>query len=191
MSLPKSVEREHLHRRRISCDAFRREDGLWDIDGHMTDIKEYRVEANEEGRSVEAGEPYHDMSIRITIDKQFLIHEVHTSMDSTPFGMCSKITKAFKCLEGTRLGPGWHRKTRELLGGIKGCTHLHDLLKPVATTAVQAVWPMMDEDMRQYSAALALNSCHTWAQSSSVVREYFPTLYRSADSVSYEKDLMG
>ena len=190
MSLPQSVEREHLHSRRVSCDAFQRADGLWDIDGHMTDVKHYRVEANEEGRSVEAGEPYHDMSIRITIDKQFLIHEVHASMQATPFKMCPKITNAFKRLEGTRLGPGWHRKTRDLLGGVKGCTHLHELLKPVATTAVQAIWPMMDENMRQYSAALALNSCHTWSQSSDVVREYFPQLYKSVDSVLYEKDLM-
>lgn len=191
MSLPESVEREHLHTRRISCEAFRRTDGLWDIDGHMMDVKTYYVEANEEGRTVEAGEPYHDMSLRITIDKQFLIHEVHATMAATPFQMCPKITAAFKQLEGTRLGPGWHSKTRELLGGTKGCTHLLELLRPIATTAVQAIWPMMDENMRQYSAALALNTCHSWSQSGEVVKQYFPKLYKSEDSVKFEKDLMG
>ncbi|PID46660.1 MAG: hypothetical protein CSB47_02850 [Proteobacteria bacterium] len=183
MSLPEPVEREHLHSRRVKCDAYRRADGLWDIDGQVVDFKHYFVEANEEGRTLEVGEPYHDLSLRMTIDQQFLIHEIHASMDATPFGMCPRITEAFKCLEGTRLGPGWHRKAKDLLGGTKGCTHLLELLKPVATTAIQAIWPMMDEQMRQYSSALALNTCHTWSQSSDVVREYFPKLYKAADQV--------
>lgn len=191
MPLPQSAKREHLHRRRVSCDAFRREDGLWDIDGHMSDVKEYYVEANEEGRTVEAGEPYHDMYLRMTLDQQFLIHEVIAVMDSTPFGSCPKITAAFKVLEGTRIGPGWHSKTRELLGGVKGCTHLLELLKPIATTAVQAIWPMMDESMRQYSVTLALNTCHSWSQSGEVVRIHFPSLYKSEASAEREKDLMG
>jgi len=191
MPLPEPAKRELLHRRRVYCDAFRREDGLWDIDARMTDTKSYDIAANEEGNSWETDEAYHDMHLRITLDKQFLIHEVHAAMDSMPFGMCTRITKAFKKLEGTRIGPGWHGKTRELLGGIKGCTHIHDLLKPIATTAVQAIFPLSDEAVRNASAVLALNSCHTWSQSSDMVKIHFSDLYVSEKSKRFEKDLMG
>ena len=35
------VERKHLHTRRYEFQGFQRADGLWDIEGHMTDTKTY------------------------------------------------------------------------------------------------------------------------------------------------------
>lgn len=177
MPLPTAVNRERIHRRSVVCDAFRREDGLWDIDAYMSDVKDHKTEANVEGRTVEAGDPFHDMGLRITIDQRFLIHEVHATMDATPFKMCPRITGAFKKLEGTRIGPGWSQKTKDLLSGVQGCTHLYDLLKPVSTTAIQAIFPMLNDNIKQMAFGLVINSCHSWGESSQVVRDHFPQFY--------------
>ena len=56
MPLSPSVERDHLHLRQVECRGFSRKDGLWDIEGHMTDKKSYGFPNKARGH-VEAGEP--------------------------------------------------------------------------------------------------------------------------------------
>ena len=53
--------------------------------------------------------------------------------------MCGDIAPDFKKLIGLRIGGGFHRAVRERLGGVHGCTHIVELLGPVATTAFQTV----------------------------------------------------
>ena len=58
-----------------------------------------------------------------------------------PYSVCGAITDNFKALVGVRIAPGWTLETRALLGGVKGCTHLVELLGPIATTAFQTIYP--------------------------------------------------
>jgi hypothetical protein len=45
MPLPSpAVPRTHIHTRRIACEAYEREDGLWDVEANMTDVKTYDVD---------------------------------------------------------------------------------------------------------------------------------------------------
>ena len=46
MPLSPPVGRQHLHTRRVTCQGFFRDDGLWDIEGRITDEKTYE-HANE------------------------------------------------------------------------------------------------------------------------------------------------
>ena len=42
MPLPiQDVERELTHTRRVRFEGYRRADGLWDIEGHLTDVKNH------------------------------------------------------------------------------------------------------------------------------------------------------
>ena len=41
MPLPATKEREHIHTRTITINAFRRKDGLLDVDGRITDVKPF------------------------------------------------------------------------------------------------------------------------------------------------------
>jgi hypothetical protein len=41
MSLSPPASRDPIHDRRIDCRGYRRSDGLWDIEGHLTDTKTY------------------------------------------------------------------------------------------------------------------------------------------------------
>jgi hypothetical protein len=178
MPLSKPVRRTLAHQRRVRCNGYQREDGLWDIEGHMTDVKTQALDNPERGGYVAAGEPFHELGLRITLDQQLLIHEVEAYIDHSPFRMCPGVVGAFQTLKGTRIGPGWQRQVKELLGGVQGCTHLSELLQPIATTAVQTLWPSAKEDVMKLGAQVMLNSCRTWASDSEVIKTYLPELYK-------------
>ena len=58
MPLSPPVEREPIHTRKVTCRGYLRQDGLWDVEGHMTDQKSYAYPNDYRGQ-IEAGEPVH------------------------------------------------------------------------------------------------------------------------------------
>ena len=177
MPLSKPARRMLQHRRTVECCGYQRDDGLWDIEARMLDIKTETVPLPLRG-DVPAGEPFHDIGIRVTLDQQMLIHAVEAFIDYSPFELCRGVAASFKQLEGTRIGPGWQRKCKELLGGHRGCTHLNELLQPVATTAIQTLWPNSDIEVMKLGAGIMINSCQSWAQNSEVIQELLPEHYK-------------
>ncbi|WP_207061064.1 DUF2889 domain-containing protein [Motiliproteus sp. SC1-56] len=180
MPLPPPAPRRKAHRREVTCEGFERDDGLWDIEGRMTDVKTYAIENRDRGGLIPAGEPLHDMALRLTISLDGTIHQVEAVIDHAPFSICPRITGAFKQLEGQRIGPGWNRLVRRLFAGTQGCTHLMELLGPIATTAFQAT-----SSARKAKAAAEdngrepgiINSCHALAADGEVVRDFWPAHY--------------
>jgi hypothetical protein len=199
MPLSPPIGRQHLHTRRVTCQGFFREDGLWDIEGHITDEKSYE-HANEWRGPPKPGEFVHDMSIRLTIDRKFNIVDVEAVTDKSPYSMCGDITPNFKKLIGLRIGGGFHREARARLGGVQGCTHIVELLGPVATTAFQTVASRKAQDLDRAHRAKAgtpsrtgvapapprkpymLDTCHTWASDSDVTRRWVPHFYTGPDA---------
>ncbi len=111
MGLPPPVEREAFHHRRIAVDGYRRSDGLWDIEAHMTDTKSYGFENDWRGR-IEPGEPLHDMWLRVTLDDAMVVRDVVAAADAHPFRICPEITGNFRALIGETVGAGWSRRVR-------------------------------------------------------------------------------
>src|SRR5579883_105443 len=138
MPLSPPAPREHLHTRQVECRGYLRSDGLWEVEGHMTDVKTYSFPSDERG-TVEAGTPVHDMWIRITLDEEMVIRAVEAVTDAAPFALCPAITPNFQRLVGLAIRPGFLPKVRQLLGGTEGCTHLVELMGPIATTAFQTL----------------------------------------------------
>ncbi len=183
MPLNNPVPRKLMHMRAIECKGYEREDGLWDIEAHLVDTKSYLHTRRHGGRARQPGEPVHDMWLRVTIDLDMKIHDVKAVTDSGPYPHCGDITPNFKALTGVTIGPGWRRKTLELLGGIKGCTHLVELLGPLGTTAFQATGRA--RDARTAGKPLTrkpyqLNACHVYKDDSDAVRERWPQFYTGA-----------
>ncbi len=148
MPLSPPVGRQHLHTRRVTCQGFFREDGLWDIEGRITDEKSYE-HANEWRGPLKPGDFVHDMSIRLTLDHKFTIVDVEAVTDKSPYQICGDVAPDFKKLIGLRIGGGFHREVRARLGGVHGCTHIVELLGPVATTAFQTVSSRKARDLNQ------------------------------------------
>src|SRR3954467_9781924 len=126
-TLPPPAQRTHIHTRTVVFNGYHREDGLWDIEAMMNDTKSYAYDTHDRGR-LEAGDPIHGMAIRLTVDDHMKITDVAVAMPATPFPECQQSKPPFTGLIGRTLGPGWRRAIEETMGGIRGCTHLRELL---------------------------------------------------------------
>ncbi|MCF7981051.1 MAG: DUF2889 domain-containing protein [Pseudomonadales bacterium] len=179
MPLPDSVEREHIHTRTIVCQGFRRRDGLWDIEANLQDIRTYGVD-NEYRHRIEAGEPVHSMYLRVTLDIEFVIHDVVAVSDYVPAAACTSVPDGMKKLIGMRIESGWMKKVQERVGGVRGCTHLIELLRPIATTAYQTMYREVEEHNMNKSEKVkprVINSCVTWASNGEKVKKRWPEFY--------------
>lgn len=181
MPLSKPAEREHIHTREVHCTGYRRADGLWDVEGHLTDVKTYAFTNSERG-SVTPGEPIHEMWIRLTVDDDLHIHDVEAVTEFSPFGICKDIAPNFKRLIGVSIGTGWRRAVNQRLGGVEGCTHIVEMLGPVATTAFQTIFPLKRKDSPEGPAAdnkppRLLNTCHAFRSDGPKVKEFWPDHY--------------
>ena len=180
MPLTNPAPRRPIHTRAIECKGYEREDGLWDIEAHLVDTKTDLHTRRNGGRERQPGEPVHDMWIRITIDLDMKIHAAEAKTDEGPYPICGNIAPNFKALAGVTVGPGWRKAIAERLGGIKGCTHLVELLGPLGTTAFQATGRV--RNARSAGKPLTkkpyqLNSCHVYKDDSQAVAERWPQFY--------------
>lgn len=189
MPLPEAAPRKHLHTRAIEYRGYEREDGLWDIEAHMTDVKTYEFSNNWRG-TVAVGEPLHEMLLRLTIDDNFEIRDVEAATENSPFQICPDITPNYKKLIGITMGPGWRKAIRTKVGGTEGCTHLTELLFPMATVAMQTIWPVKAqrrkkpvEEQKSTRRPPVLDTCHAWSTDSPVVRDNAPKFYTGNDPV--------
>jgi hypothetical protein len=192
MPLSDAAPREHLHTRQVECRGFLREDGLWDIEGHLTDRKTYSFESDERGE-ITAGTPIHDMWVRMTIDDDMVIRAIEAVTDASPYGMCPSITPNFQRLVGLSVRPGFIPKVKQLLGGVEGCTHLVELMGPLATTAYQTFFSARGREKRERERIERgeappdtanqrpplLATCHTFAVDSPVVQRIWPNFYKA------------
>lgn len=181
MPLPAPQAREHLHTRAVVYRGYLREDGLWDIEAEMTDTKTYALDRSERG-DMPPGTPIHGMAIRATVDDQMTIREISTAMDHTPFGECRQGTDPMQQMVGATMGPGWRQAIEKALGGIKGCTHLRELLFNMATAAYQTVPVYRERQRRQSGVPEAENAappyhlgkCLAWDFNGPVVQRHYP-----------------
>lgn len=183
MPLSEPAAREHRHTRRLDMRGYRREDGLWDIEGHMTDTKTYQFE-NEHRGTVTPGTALHDMWIRLTLDDALLVHDIEVTLDKGPLAICPAIAPNFAVLKGLRIAPGWYLKVKKLLGGVNGCVHLTEMLGPMATVAFQTIGPsrVKSPDGVPFGEAKGkrpqrIDSCHALASDGEVVKKRWPEFY--------------
>ena len=177
MPLPDTeVERELRHTRRVRYEGYKRADGLWDIEAHLTDIKNHDFNLKTGVRR--AGQPIHSMWIRITIDRRMAIVAATASSDAVPYpGGCETIAPAYRKLIGLSLMKNFKKNVAELLGGTRGCTHLTEMLAYLPTAAVQTFAGLVREDEGD-AKPFQLDHCHALETTTDTVREYYPKWYR-------------
>lgn len=183
--LPPASPRRLSHTRTVVYRGYDREDGLWDIEAELTDVKPYTFEVPNE-RPFPAEEPIHGLSIRITLDDQFVIHDIVSSMDDIPHPECAGAPVHMHRLKGQRMGAGWRKLIQQHIGGTEGCTHLREMLFNMATAAFQTLpsgqWQRRERrgepHPAQNEAPFFLNQCHTWAVDSPTVARAYPMFYK-------------
>lgn len=176
--LPPAVERTPLHVREVRVEGFRRDDGLWEFDATLRDTKRYDFHSRFRG-DMPAGTPVHDMGLRVAVDDDLVIREAGAVMAATPFPDCPGAAAAYEALVGLRIGAGWTRRVRERVAPVAGCTHLFELLRPLATTVFQTVGPLRQgsDTTPTGRRPRMIDSCHGWRRSGEGVRALHPDWY--------------
>ena len=140
MPLSPPVPRALRHTRAIQVEAFARDDGLWDLDARISDIKERDI-ALASGVRV-GGTPIHALSLRVTIDRELVIVDAEAASDAVPYpGHCDSFSHAYKGLIGLCLTKNFRLGLKEHLSGVLGCTHLTELAQILPTAAVGGAQP--------------------------------------------------
>jgi len=176
---PPSSPRAKKHTRTITVEAYAREDGLWDLDAQITDIKTFDTRLAAAIRP--AGQPVHDLSLRVTIDTRMNIVDAASSSDAVPYaGYCDTISPAYRKLIGLNLMKDFRQSVKERLGGTEGCTHVTELALILPTAAVQAfagaVFDTRDgsHDDTSSQKPFQLDRCHALRTDGAAVAKYYP-----------------
>lgn len=203
MPLSEPVARKPLHRRLIDCRGYEREDGLFDIEGRLTDTKDYGFDTTLRGR-LQSGDYIHNMWMRVTLDATFTIVDIEAVSDDHPYPNCDEIVGNYKKLIGERIVSGFTKKTERAVGRDQGCTHHTGLLRDLATVAFQTMGPLLATRRRKQLAASKENEievkipevfkssrkppmidgCHALKSDNPNVKQFFPKWYTGDDTSS-------
>jgi len=117
--------------------------------------------------------------MRLTVDLDMLIHEAVAVTDAGPFTPCGDITHRFGELKGKRIGRGWTKTLKDVLGGPNGCTHHWELLGRLAMVAYQSTYSAKQNRPRKPGEVpYQFNTCHMYAAASPETLRRWPDLYR-------------
>ncbi len=175
MPLPAAAPRRPLHTRTITCEGFQREDGLWDIDAHIVDTKSYDVAIARRG-AVEAGRHIHGMWLRVTLDAAYVIRDIAAATDAAPWPVCFEAPPMLAPLKGMSLGPGFAEEIRRRVDRRDACTHLIELLRPIATAAFQTIVlsPAEDGAVPDNPGPVVIDTCRAFRRDGPIVRALWP-----------------
>ena len=145
---------------------------------HLTDTKTVPF-VRTHGEVRQPGDPLHDHWLRLTIESDMVIHDVVAAIDQGPQFHCGEIIPNFKSLIGLKIGAGWRKDISTRVGGVKGCTHLVELLGPLGTTAFHASGKTREKFDTGVMAKkpIQLNSCHVYKDDGALVLKRWPTFY--------------
>jgi hypothetical protein len=188
MALPPAApERQLKHTRRIDVQIYARGAGLWEVDAVITDVKTRDAHLAESVRR--AGDPIHDMLLRLVIDEAFNVIEAGSETRAMPYpGECDQLGDAYGRLVGLNLMKGFRYAVLERLGGVAGCTHLTELAQVLPTAVVQAFAGDVINtrgDGPDAKQPFQLDRCHALRTDGHAVRTFYPRWYKPAASESH------
>jgi hypothetical protein len=183
MPLPSpAAPRTLMHTRKIQFEGYVRDDGLWDIEGHLVDTKPMDMPLSAGVRA--AGEPIHEMWVRLTIDRKMNVIEAFACTDAMPYsGACNRITPDYSRLKGSNLLQGFRHTVKQLFGEVKGCTHLNEMLGHLPTAAVQSFAGRKRDNQDDGRKPFQLDRCHALATNSDTVLRFYPKWYRESGAI--------
>jgi hypothetical protein len=75
---------------------------------------------------------------------------------------------------------GFRKRTWELLGSVRGCTHLTEMLGGLPTAAIQTFAGEMPEEGEGGGKPFQLDQCHALETTSETVKVWYPKWYKAA-----------
>jgi hypothetical protein len=170
-----------MHRRSVECLGYLRDDGLWEVEARLLDTKPFARQDRRHGLR-QAGDPVHDIRLRLAVDDKLTIHEAATTMQVTPYPTCVDVEGILQRLVGESIGKGWRALVRRKIGRLETCTHLSELLGPAVTTLFQTMSNgknpegrnSIDDRRDAIEPPFFIGGCYSWRTDGPVVAEFFP-----------------
>ena len=147
-TLSAPVARHKNHQRTITLNGYVREDGLFDIEAELIDTKAYSFPSRAHGE-IKKGEALHHMHVRVTVCENFEVKAAEAVTYAGPYHECPQGAKAIENLVGKTIQPGWKKIVQRAIGGQQGCTHITELMGPVATIAFQTIYAEKAKRLRE------------------------------------------
>lgn len=179
-----NVERHEIHHRQIDIRFFQRSDELFEVEGRLLDRKTHPFRRVLHDHDTPAGTPLHDIVVRLIVDESLLVHDVSATLAASPFEVCRGAANTLAPLKGLRIGAGWNKRVHELLGGAASCTHIMEMLGPMATTVYQGLAPQRLARMAQQDSDAhksKIDSCYAYGAQREVVARLWPHLHKHTD----------
>lgn len=178
------ASRRLMHTRRITLTAYARDDGLWDAEAWLRDEKPFAYIDPGRGE-LKAGDPVHDIGVRLTVDGGLVVRDVVVHMGSMPFGICHDVRDSLRPLIGEQVGRGWRAAVKRI-ARRDTCAHAYELLMPLATAVHQGMAlgrqpegrVAVERDPDASQRPFFLDDCHSWRDDGPVVAHFFPQFAR-------------
>jgi hypothetical protein len=193
MPLPASGPREELHIRQIEMRGYRREDGMFEIEGRVNDRKTYSFRPPSIDRTIEAGEFIHDMWVRLVIDTDMVVQDVFAVSDKTPMAVCKQAAPTLGKMIGVRIAGGWTKEVKRRLGRSISCTHLMELLIPLGTAAFQTLSPVRHarpDPLDAEGRPTKIDTCFAYDSGREAVLRRWPAFYTGPSGEELERRII-
>lgn len=172
-----SITREEMHHRRLDFRGYRRSDGQFEVRAHLTDRKPVDFTPPGDSRIVPAGAPVHDLGVTVVFDRSMVITRIGTFIASHPYRQCPGGGDTLQAMVGVSIGAGWNRAIRERLPSCDTCTHLREILPPLASAAYQTMTierlHLVDARDRDGNP-VKIDSCYAYGRNRELVAGLWP-----------------
>jgi len=169
---------KRIHTRTITVTTHETGPDTLLIEGTLRDDRHAPFFSYTAGEFVDPGAVHH-IVVKFTVSLPGLeITSAEAELETAPTERCRETHSVVENLVGLKIMPGFTQKTVEVLGGIKGCIHLTNLIQSMASAAVQGQWAyysMKRDDrtleMPKFDPSLIVNSCWLWREDGPHYRE--------------------
>ena len=174
--------RRLMHTRSVECNGYIRDDGLWEVEARLVDVKPFTQAPDGYRDELKPGDPVHDIRLRLAVDDAMKVHEAKATMQATPYPTCIEVEPVLQRLVGESIGKGWREVVRRKIGRLEGCTHLSELLGPAVTTLFQTMSygkdpegrDSMDNQRSSGERPFFIGGCYSWRTDGPIVADKFP-----------------
>ncbi|MEJ6022475.1 DUF2889 domain-containing protein [Ramlibacter sp. PS4R-6] len=171
-----------MHHRQVDIRFYKRSDGRYEVEGRLVDTKNHAFRRQLAEEDSPPGTKLHDITVTLVVDDALVVHDARAAMNTTPFTVCGGAADTLAPLKGLSIGSGWNKRVRELLGGRASCTHIVELLGPMATTAFQGLAPQrlerLNDPANEEGRRKRVDSCFAYAAEREVVARLWPHLHK-------------
>ena len=176
------TDRKPVHHRKMEINTFDLGDHRVLVEGQLQDTRNSPASTGDSKT-----EPYlvHHLMARVWVQGPDLtISAVEAEMKSIPREGCPEALPAVQKLVGLKIVTGFTQKVKDLIGNVKGCSHLTNLFLTLGPVAVQGYWAAYGRrpearSLDNPAISRVIDSCHVWRKDGPYVQSLIAAMEKA------------